>query len=297
MELNQQSPQRINNIEPLVSVLMTAYNREAYIGDAIESVLNSTYKNFELIIVDDRSSDGTVEIANSYANNDKRVLVYINEENLGDYRNRNKAASYAKGKYIKYLDSDDKFYDFSLAYCVTTMENNPSAEWGLLSFSKEDESVLLKPFESLKRHFFEKPFLSIGPDGSIYKNDFFKMINGFSTKYGPANDVYTNFFAASMGNLVLLTKDFFFYRLHDGQEMNNKFGYLYHNYNVTKDALPFLKNFFSTQEIAFIENKNKRRFTLNVMRYYLKTFNFSRTIFAIRQTQFSLKDALRGIFH
>ena len=88
------------NIQPLVSVLMTSYNRENYIAEAIESVLASTYKNFELIIVDDRSKDRTVEIARSYESKDDRVKVYINEKNLGDYPNRNKAASYAKGFYI-----------------------------------------------------------------------------------------------------------------------------------------------------------------------------------------------------
>jgi glycosyltransferase involved in cell wall biosynthesis len=297
MELNLDNTQNIIITEPLVSVLMTAYNRQAYIGEAIESVLNSDYKNFELIITDDRSTDDTFKIAKSYALEDKRIRLFLNEKNLGQFENRNMAAAYAKGKYIKYLDSDDKFYDFSLAYCVNMMENNPTAEWGLLSLSKEDESLLLTPSESMKRNFFGKPFLSIGPDGSIYKNDFFKKINGFSTKYGPANDVYTNLVAASMGNVVLLTRDFFFYRLHDGQAMNNKYAYLYNNYCLTKDAFPFLERFFTKAEIQFIENKNKRRFTVNMVKYFFRTFNFSKTNFAIKQAQFSLKDALQGIFH
>src|SRR4051812_47750099 len=92
---------------PLVSVLMTSYNREKYIAQAIESVIASTYSNLELIIVDDCSKDSTVSIARSYAENDKRVKVYVNEKNLGDYPNRNKAASYATGKYLKYVDADD----------------------------------------------------------------------------------------------------------------------------------------------------------------------------------------------
>ena len=92
---------------PLVSVLMTSYNREKYIGLAIESVLNSTYQNWELIICDDCSSDGTVEIAKSFAKKDARIRVYINERNLGDYPNRNRAAQYAVGTYLKYVDADD----------------------------------------------------------------------------------------------------------------------------------------------------------------------------------------------
>ena len=67
-------------IFPLVSVLMTAYNREKYISEAIESVLASTYTNFELIIVDDCSTDNTLAIAKSYEKNDARIKVYLNEK-------------------------------------------------------------------------------------------------------------------------------------------------------------------------------------------------------------------------
>ncbi|WP_315819845.1 glycosyltransferase family 2 protein [Paraflavitalea speifideaquila] len=96
--------------QPLVSILMTSYNRQQYIGEAIKSVLESTYKNFELIVVDDCSKDKTVELAKHYEAHDARVKVYVNEQNLGDYPNRNKAASYASGKYLKYVDADDTLY-------------------------------------------------------------------------------------------------------------------------------------------------------------------------------------------
>src|SRR5438309_1057271 len=99
---------------PLVSILMTSYNRERYIAEAIESALKSTYTEFELIIVDDGSKDRTVEIARSFESKDKRVKVYVNEHNLGDYPNRNRAAGYATGKYIKYLDADDMIYPWGL---------------------------------------------------------------------------------------------------------------------------------------------------------------------------------------
>ncbi|MBN2572301.1 MAG: glycosyltransferase family 2 protein, partial [Ignavibacteriales bacterium] len=82
---------------PLVSVLMTVYNREKYISEAIESVIKSTFKNWELIIVDDQSKDNSFEIAKCYENKDERIRVFINDKNLGDYPNRNKAASYARG--------------------------------------------------------------------------------------------------------------------------------------------------------------------------------------------------------
>ena len=131
--------------EPLVSVLMTAYNRERYISEAIESVLTSTYTNFELIILDDCSTDRTVEIAEGFALMDPRIRVYVNENNLGDYRNRNKAAEYAKGKYIKYCDSDDKIFDWTLNYCVKMMEKHPDAGMGILNLNKALKQEYLKP--------------------------------------------------------------------------------------------------------------------------------------------------------
>ena len=67
------------NQKPIVSVLMTAYNRENYIGEAIESVLASTLQDFELIIVDDCSKDKTVDIAKSYEAKDSRIKIYIND--------------------------------------------------------------------------------------------------------------------------------------------------------------------------------------------------------------------------
>src|SRR5690606_39934476 len=110
---------------PLISVLMTTYNREEYVAEAIESVLASSYANFELIIVDDCSKDKTVEIAKGYAANDNRIKVYVNEKNLGDYPNRYKAASLTNGKYIKYVDSDDYIYPTGLEIMVNTMEQFP----------------------------------------------------------------------------------------------------------------------------------------------------------------------------
>ena len=90
-----------------VSILVTVYNREAYLAECLDSILSSNESDFEVIIVDDASSDRSVEIAEQYASRDPRVVLHENEKNLGDYGNRNRAASLASGKYLKYLDADD----------------------------------------------------------------------------------------------------------------------------------------------------------------------------------------------
>ena len=85
-------------INPKISILTTVYNREKYLVACMDSVLASSYQDWELIIVDDVSTDTSLAIAKSYEKKDARIKVYVNDKNLGDYPNRNKAASYAKGQ-------------------------------------------------------------------------------------------------------------------------------------------------------------------------------------------------------
>ena len=94
-------------------------------------MLDGHFQDFELIIVDDQSTDCSLEIAHEFASKDPRIRVYRNEENLGDYPNRNKAASYARGKYIKYLDADDMHGRFMVDIMVDAMESFPEAGYGL----------------------------------------------------------------------------------------------------------------------------------------------------------------------
>ncbi|MEO8413539.1 MAG: glycosyltransferase family 2 protein [Ginsengibacter sp.] len=167
---------------PFVSILMTAFNREKLIPYAIESVLSSTYNNFELIIVDDASADATVNIAQSYASKDDRIKIYVNEKNLGDYPNRNKAASYAKGKYLKYLDSDDYIYPNGLEIMVCSMERFPDAGFGLCSLKPDAEKpypFLLNPKESYQYHFLGPGLFHKGPLTAIFLRSAFEELRGF----------------------------------------------------------------------------------------------------------------------
>lgn len=281
---------------PLVSVLMTAYNREKYVAEAIESVLKSTYTNFELIIVDDCSTDKTVEIARSYEAKDKRVKVYVNEKNLGDYPNRNRAASYAKGEYILYVDSDDKLFPDAIQRLISSMLQFNKAEFGMCYLYESGAPFELESKEAIKRHFFKRPFLMVGPGGTIIKKSFFERLGGYPTKYGPANDMYFNLKAASQTNIILLPFEFVFYRRHNGQQINNNFSYLHNNYSYLRDALSELNLGLTKKEIEWLCNKNKRRFTFNIFKYFFRTFNLKKTFLAIRLAGFTFRDAMIGIF-
>ncbi|MGD0318406.1 MAG: glycosyltransferase family 2 protein [Nitrososphaerales archaeon] len=93
---------------PEVSVIMALYNEERYVAQAIESVLNQTYANFELVIVDDKSKDRSLEIARGYEA-DGRVRILTNSENRGVAYTRNKGVKQSKGRLIAFVDSDDVY--------------------------------------------------------------------------------------------------------------------------------------------------------------------------------------------
>jgi glycosyltransferase involved in cell wall biosynthesis len=90
---------------PTISVIMPVYNTEKYVKESVDSILNQTFNDFELIIIDDCSSDGTVKVLESYS--DSRIKLIQNTENLGLTKNLNKALDIAKGEFIARMDADD----------------------------------------------------------------------------------------------------------------------------------------------------------------------------------------------
>jgi len=121
----------------LVSVVIPTYNKAQYLKEAIESVLNQTYKNIEIIVIDDGSTDESREVVNSFTpsilNTKYRILnpiIYFWQENKGAAMARNTGIKKAKGKYIAFLDSDDLWLREKLEKQVSFMEENP--ETGLL---------------------------------------------------------------------------------------------------------------------------------------------------------------------
>lgn len=93
--------------KPLISVIIPSYNAQAYIEEAITSVLEQTLGDFELLVIDDCSRDETRQIVASFEKRDKRVHLIENKENVGVARTRNRGLSLCKGQYVAFLDSDD----------------------------------------------------------------------------------------------------------------------------------------------------------------------------------------------
>lgn len=130
---------------PQVSVILPAYNCETTLERCLDSVLSQTFRDFELIIVNDGSTDGTLSIAESFARDDERVTV-ISQANQGQGMARNAAIKLSKGSYIAFIDSDDRYKPGALASMVDALESNDAD-----ISNCEIENLLYKGDEPLKR--------------------------------------------------------------------------------------------------------------------------------------------------
>lgn len=113
----------VENMQPFVSVVMPSYNAEKYISEAIQSVIAQTYTNWELLILDDCSTDGTADKARCFSDLDPRITLYSNPKNIGVALTRNKGMALAKGSWVALLDSDDIWHKDKLEKQLVAAEN------------------------------------------------------------------------------------------------------------------------------------------------------------------------------
>lgn len=139
--------------EPVVSIIMPAYNAEKYISHAVDSARAQSYSDWELVIVDDGSTDRTPQILAGYA--DARIRVY-HQPNSGESAARNAALDHARGKYLSFLDADDVFLPNHVENAIDYFQTHPECD-GLYCdgwYIKED-GMRLKPLSARRRGPFE----------------------------------------------------------------------------------------------------------------------------------------------
>ncbi|MTJ08765.1 glycosyltransferase family 2 protein [Anabaena sp. UHCC 0204] len=221
-------------MNPEVSVIIPAYNTEKYIAKAIESVLQQTLNNLELIVVDDSSSDDTVAIASSFA--DPRVKVLVNSENLGAAATRNRAISEATGKWIAVLDSDDWYAPERLEklvqiastekadmiaddlYLIRQCENAP---WSTL-ITESRESICttkqIDPVYFVETDVYGKRGLHLGISKPMFRQDF--LIQN-QIQYDPSVRMGQDFWLSLTGlvrgaRFFLVPEPYYFYLSRSG---------------------------------------------------------------------------------
>lgn len=227
----------------MVSVLMTVYNRRHFLSEAVHSVLASTLQDFELIICDDCSKDGSADLADELARADSRIRVHRNAVNLGDYRNRMQAASLATGRYLKYVDSDDQIYPHGLQVMVRNLEQHPQAAIALSYSLPELEQpypLLLSPQQSYLRHFLGRGVFGCGPGGVIIRAEAFRDLGGFRPEWGVLSDMEFWLRTAAVHPILLQQPSLVWWRKHEGQEFRTGDAervYLVRGYLLARKAL------------------------------------------------------------
>ncbi len=207
---------------PEISLIMSVYNGEDYLCEAIDSVLKQTFTNWELIVINDCSTDKTGEILNNYALQDSRVKVYTNEVNLRLPSSLNKALSLAQGKYIARMDADDVCLPDRLEKQYAFMEKNQDIALSSCRFMTLKNGVISSggcggknDNESIKALLLvTNPILH---PGIIARAEVIKKL-GYDKNFTCTEDMelWTRFILAGE-NVQILPEYLMIYRLHDKQ--------------------------------------------------------------------------------
>lgn len=127
-------------MEGLVSIITPTYNSEKYIQQTIQSVRNQTYQNWEMIIVDDCSSDNTIQIVEDIQNTEPRIILIKSDKNSGPAVSRNKGIEKAQGKYLTFLDADDIWFEDFIQNSIDTIQKT-GIHFVFSSYKRSDENL------------------------------------------------------------------------------------------------------------------------------------------------------------
>jgi glycosyltransferase involved in cell wall biosynthesis len=187
----------LDNKNPKISVLMPVYNMEKYVSEAIESILDQTYTEFEFIIIDDCSTDKTWEIIKEYAGKDKRIIIEKNERNLGISGTRNKLISLAKGIYVVWQDADDISSPYRIDHQYKFMEEHPEIgiSGGFINYFSEEGDHGIRKYpaddQALRKMIFK--YSPIAQPAAIIRKECFDVTGLFPMASPVAEDLAMSF--------------------------------------------------------------------------------------------------------
>jgi glycosyltransferase involved in cell wall biosynthesis len=268
------------NEMPLVSIIITSFNRSRYIGQAIDSSLAQDYPNFEVVISDNASTDGTDELMAKYSH-DPRIKYYKNEVNIGMIPNFRKATEeLAKGDYLTYISSDDFLINSSFLTEAMTLIRERENVVTVLSQNQTLNALTNTLKADMPAALFAQKykkgidvFMSIpekggfGWGGAIYNREIFNSFHIFDYTGITSLDFLVNNFLMLKGDIAFISKPTYVWRLHGNQASQrntaaatiNNFGY------ITEPARYALEN--NIMDKAKLE-KWKEDIVLHEAKYY-----------------------------
>lgn len=267
---------------PLVSIVIPTFNRISYLEIAINSVLKQSYKNIQLIIVDDASTDNTVNILRDKYTTQLKLVV--NKVNLGQSKSLNKGWSKCTGKYFSYLSSDDYLYPDAISSLVKILERNnaiicvyPNNDL-VDSLGKRMKHNICNKFNFM--HTLSTLECPIGV-GALFRSSVYKKTNGWNYKNTLMPDIEFWLAISKYGEFYFLKKILAAYRFH-------KDSGVYKNYssNELNEVLVMInKQFLINKTILAKKDKILSNAYVFLARYNLRNFNFKNAVFHIRKAQ------------
>lgn len=236
--------------KPLVTVAIVTYNSEKYVRMAIESVLASSYTNFELIISDDCSTDNTWQIVQEYT--DSRIIATRNETNLREYPNRNKCIELAKGEYFIFIDGDDYIYPHGLETILKIIGENSDFGFAVMRpyHNKIIYPAYLTPRQVYLSEYLGDGLINVAFTHTIFKISVLKKYK-LSTEF-IAGDTFIRLLISQNYKCLLLNDNLCWWRNRKGQAYEKL------KYNYYKDFFKMTLELFSNDSCPLTINEKKR---------------------------------------
>lgn len=263
-----------------ISVIVPVYNTAKYLIDTIDSILRQTYKEFELILIDDGSKDNSLKICNSIQKKDKRVIV-LHQENQGASAARNAGIKIARGKYICFIDSDDYIepdmlecliknaekYDVDISCCGLVQV---TLDGKVKNHYCHGEKEYFTDMEEIMKNFFINPVykeILYGPYNKLIRSEIVKEIE-FNTKYIMGEDLLFNFECLEKAkSFYLENRELYHYIKRENSITTSKFAEKDFDYIYVADILlkKVKEKYPNIIEVANIWNYQKK---LNICRRF-----------------------------
>ena len=214
-------------INPLVSVIIPNYNHARYLDERIQSVLNQTYQNFELIILDDKSTDNSVEVINKYKDNPHITNIVVNKENSGlTFKQWHKGFELAKGELVWIAESDDKCEKELLSTLIEFFEKDPDC---VLAYTEsimfKDDGTQLNSYQERNSEMLTgREFIStrmswtcaiVNASSALFRKSVAMSIDKQYTEFHGAGDRLFWIEIAENGNVGIDYHPLNFFRIHD----------------------------------------------------------------------------------
>lgn len=249
---------------PFITVIIPNYNHAQFLDERIQSVLNQTYPNYEVIILDDKSTDNSFEIINKYKENPHIAQIIVNEENSGSpFKQWRKGIELAKGEYIWIAESDDSCDKDFLSVLVNAIIQDNTAVVAFCQSRRMDEDgqlhQVLQPRElpedndgiSFINNYLLKKNVIINVSSAIFKRQDALLIDEFYTTFSGAGDTMFWIEMSERGRVVIVNKALNYYRIHSKgttikQLSNGMFDIerkRIYDYCVQKGHVSFLQSF------------------------------------------------------